>query len=124
MSKKKATDEEIIAALLQGGTITRAAETLGISPRTIYTRMEDVHFRKRYGEARNDILRGAVSNLSGKLAEAVETMGEIMGDTEASHTVRLQAAQAILSNAVKLSATIDHRDTVTRASPIESFFEI
>ena len=45
--------------LLQGGTITRAAETLGISPRTIYTRMEDVHFRQRYGEARNDILRGA-----------------------------------------------------------------
>jgi transposase len=114
MSKKKATDEEIIAALLQGGTIRKAAEALGISERTIYARMNDKLFRQRYQEARNDILRGAVWALNDKITEAVDTISGVMRDGEASPAVRLQAAQAILAHAVKLSVTIDQRDRDTR----------
>lgn len=118
-NKKKATDEEIIAALLQNGTIQRTAEALGLSPRTVYTRMGDKHFRQRYAEARNDILRGAVFSLNQRMADAVDTISGVMKDLEASPAVRLQAAQAILSHAVKLSATIDQRDCDTREIPFD-----
>lgn len=45
MSKTKTiSDEAIIAALLDHGTIRAAAEAVGLSERTIYDRMSDGEF--------------------------------------------------------------------------------
>ena len=42
---KAVSNEEIIAALLQHGTVKDAAAAAGTTPRTIYDRMNDREFR-------------------------------------------------------------------------------
>ena len=56
MAKTKCTDEQIIAALLSHGTIKEAAEACGISPRTVYDRMNEREFRAAYMEAKNELM--------------------------------------------------------------------
>ena len=80
MAEKAISNEEIIAALLQSGTIKEAARAAGTTPRTIYDRMKDREFRAEYMEAKNDIIRKAVFSINEKLGAAVDTVAEIMAD--------------------------------------------
>ena len=45
---KAISNEEIIAALLQSGTVKEAAAMVGATPRTIYGRFSDREFRAEY----------------------------------------------------------------------------
>lgn len=103
---KAISDEEIIAAILQAGTIKEAAAALEMPSRTIYDRMQERSFRAAYQEAKNDILRQAVKNLNSKLSAAVDAVAEIMTNSEVNAAVRLQAAQTIISNAVKFAGLV------------------
>lgn len=104
MAKVKAvTDEEIIAALIQHGTVKEAALSVGITPRAIYDREENRDFRSAYSRARDEVLRSAVFNLNAKLSEAIGTVSEIMNDKKVNPSIRLQAAQAVINTAVKLA---------------------
>lgn len=118
-NNKAVTNEEIIAALIQHGTIKAAAEAAGITPRTIYDRMNDNDFRSQYLEARTDIIRKAVFSINMKLAEAVEAVADIMNDKEVSPAIRLQAAQTILNNAGKFASrlTSDEQNSRIAANP-------
>lgn len=97
------SNEAIIAALLQSGTVKEAATAAGISARTIHDRMKNDEFKMEYAEARNNVLRRAVNTMSEKLTAAVETVAEIMENPANNPAVRLQAAQTIIGNAAKLS---------------------
>ena len=109
-----ASNEKIIAALLQNGTIGAAAEAAGTSPRTVYDRMHDREFCAQYSEAKNDLLRMAVFNIGAQLAEAIKTISEIMTDSENSAAVRLQAAKTILDNAGKFSDRLSKDERQSR----------
>lgn len=111
---KATSNEEIIAALLQHGTIKEAAAAAGITPRTVYERMKDRDFRSEYMEAKNDIIRKAVFSINERLAAAVDAVSEIMADTEINAAVRLQAAQTILNNAGKFSERLTRDETQSR----------
>ena len=123
MAKTKCTDEQIIAALLQHGTITEAAQACGVSPRTIYDRMNEREFRAQYMEAKNDIIRKAVYSINGKLGAAIDAVSEIMTDANVNPAVRLQAAQVIINNAGKFAdrLTADERDSRETANPPDPF---
>ena len=108
---KAISDEEIIAAILQAGTIKAAAASLDMPTRTIYDRMQERSFRAAYQEAKNDILRQAVKNLNEKLSSAVDSVSQIMTDSEVNAAVRLQAAQTIISNAVKLAGLVSSAES-------------
>lgn len=99
----KTSNEVIIAALLQHGTIKDAAAAIGISPRTIHGKFSDYSFRAEYTRAKADILRKAAAALSGRLSDAIDTIAEIMADTSANPATRLQAAQTILNSAAKFT---------------------
>lgn len=103
MTQAAISDEKIIAALLNSGTIKEAAAAAGISERAIYDRMNKGDFKALYKAAKNDLLREAVFTLNGKLREAIDTISEIMTDKENKPAIRLQAAQAILNNAGKFA---------------------
>ena len=104
MAKTKATsNEQIIAALLQHGTIKEAAAAAGISPRTVYNKFADAEFMAEYAAAKADILRKATVDLNGRLSAAIDTIAEIMADTTANPATRLQAAQTIINSAAKLA---------------------
>ena len=69
---KAVSNEEIIAALLQHGTVREAAEAAGTTPRTIYDRMSnDREFRGQYAEAKNSLVRKAVFSINEKLGDAI-----------------------------------------------------
>lgn len=111
---KAISNEEIIAALLQHGTIKDAAAAAGTTPRTIYDRMNDREFRAEYMEAKNDIIRKAVFTINEKLSAAIDAVAEIMTDKDNNPAVRLQAAQTILNNAGKFAERLAHDEYQSR----------
>lgn len=111
---KAISNEEIIAALLQHGTIKDAATAAGTTPRTIYDRMNDREFRAEYMEAKNDIIRKAVFTINEKLSAAIDAVAEIMTDKDNNPAVRLQAAQTILNNAGKFAERLTHDEYQSR----------
>lgn len=125
MAKDSAvTNEEIIAALLGSGTIKQAAETAGLSSRAIYDRMGDKDFRAEYAAARAAIVRASVANINSRVAAAIDTIANVMQDPETNPAVRLQAAQAILTNAVKFAERLTAEDTSAadaRRDPFDIF---
>lgn len=94
-------DEKIVAALLQEGTIEKAAAAANVSPRSIYDRMREQEFKSLYSHAKADVLRAAVNNMNEKLSAAVNEIADIMQDKSVNPATRLQAAQTILNNAGK-----------------------
>lgn len=113
-NKTAVSNEEIISALLQHGTITEAAAAAGISPRTLYDRMNEREFAIEYAQAKTDIMRRAVFKMNESLSAAVDAITEIMQDKDANPAVRLQAAQTILNNAAKYADTLQKNETGTR----------
>ena len=111
---KAISNEEIIAALLQHGTIKDAAAAAGTTPRTIYDRMNDREVRAEYMEAKNDIIRKAVFTINEKLSAAIDAVAEIMTDKDNNPAVRLQAAQTILNNAGKFAERLTHDEYQSR----------
>ena len=119
---KAVSDEEIIAALLQHGSIKEAAAAAGISSRAIYDRMKSREFRADYMEAKNGILRRAVFLINEKLSKAIETVSSIMENPENNAAVRLQAAQTILNHAGKFAERLS-RDEVSSREERKNPFE-
>lgn len=115
MAKKNTavSDEEIIAALLESGTVREAAAKTGLTTRSVYERMGDRDFKAAYNSAKADIVRQAVFSINGKLAAAIDAVADIMNDKNTNAAVRLQAAQTIINNASKFAErlTADERRT-------------
>lgn len=123
---KTVSNEEIIAALLQHGTMKDAAAAAGTTPRTIYDRMNDREFRAEYMEAKNDIIRKAVFSINEKLSAAIDAVADIMNDKDNNPAVRLQAAQTILNNAGKFAERLTHDEYQSRnetKSPFDFDFD-
>lgn len=92
-------DEKIIAALIEHGTIERAAKIAGLSERAVYDRMKTYEFQAKYQSARADILRSACANVSQRISGALDVITEIMQDSETAPATRLQAANIVLKSA-------------------------
>lgn len=112
MAREKAiSDEQIIAALLDNGTIRAAAQAAGISERTLYDRMNKGEFQALYKAAKADLIRAAVLNINRQLQAAIDTVVEVMQDPDNNAAVRLQAAQTILNNAGKFAQRLQLDET-------------
>lgn len=119
---KAVSNEEIIAALLQSGSIAEAAAAAGVSPRTIYDRLHnDNEFRGEYAEAKNSIVRKAVFSINERLGDAIEAVFDIMQDKEVNAAVRLQAAQTIINNATKLTEALQKSEKHARSEGVSPF---
>ena len=112
MSKTKTiSDEAIIAALLDHGTIRAAAEAVGLSERTIYDRMSDGEFQALYRAAKSDLVRAALLRINRHLERAIDTVAGIMEDEDNNAAVRLQAAQTIINSAGKFAQRLQTNET-------------
>ena len=119
MNRKAISDEEIIAALLQSATLKEAAELAGISPRSLYDRMNREDFVAAYQRAKAEHLRAALLSLNGKVEEAIATTTEIMQDKKTNPATRLQAAQTILNYAGRMTKQLSQEEAeATRAARI------
>lgn len=119
MSRKAISDEEIIASLLQSATLKEAAALAGISPRSLYDRMNREDFIAAYQRAKAEHLRAALLSLNGKVEEAIATIAGIMQDEKTNPATRLQAAQTILNHAGRISKQLSQEEAeATRAARI------
>ena len=107
MARKRLQDEEIITALIAEGSIKGAAASLKCTARTLYDRMKSPEFKDLYAQAKADILKTATAKLQGKLCEAVDTLTEIMTDTEAAKQTRANCAVSILQYGARFTETTD-----------------
>lgn len=94
-------DTKILAGLISGGSIRKAAELCGCSVTTIRKRLAEPDFRAQYDSIQGELLTVASGALAGRLNEATAVLAEIMGDAAAPPGVRLQAADCCLRHAAR-----------------------
>ncbi|MBR4908265.1 MAG: hypothetical protein IKZ43_04550 [Acidaminococcaceae bacterium] len=117
------SDEEIVSALLQSGSIAQAATLTGIGQRTLYDRMGTREFKAAYSAAKSDIVRSAVLAMNRNLSAAVDAVTGIMNDEENPAGIRLQAAKMIIENAAKFSERLAAADEQTAKMAAPNPFE-
>lgn len=108
MSKKAATDEIIIAALICSPTIRAAAEAAEVAESTIYNKLKQEDFKKAYAEAKSEIMKQTTTYLQGTASEAVkELVNIIQDDFTFSAQERINACKAILEYTLKFTESND-----------------
>ena len=122
MDKKRLTNEEIIAALIERGSIKAAAAILECSTRTLYERMKAPDFKEQYAQAKAEIIKTATAKLQGHLCGAVDTLVNIMNDSQAGNQTRVNAAVAILQYGARFTEAtdiLDRLEAVEQAQNLE-----
>ena len=107
MARKRLTDEAIVSALIECGSIKGAAASLQCTARTLYERMKKPEFKKIYAQAKADILKTATAKLQGNLCGAIDTLSEIMQDPEAAKQTRVNSAVSILQYGARFTEATD-----------------
>lgn len=111
MSRKKITNEAIIIALLQHGTVTAAAAALKVSPKTIHNHINTPEFKSAYSQAKDELLNSCLYKLLNSFDTALSVINELMeGGEEVKPNTRLQAAQTIINSVVKFTQRIDETE--------------
>lgn len=109
-----------MAALLATPTVKAAAKECGLSPNTIYARLRDKEFADKYYSARLELLSGHVATLHGFLGAAISTLSQVMASTDATPQTRLNAAEAIIRNCLKLT---EETDILKRLEALENEYK-
>lgn len=93
--------QQAIIALLTQPTITGAAESIGINPKTLHEWLKQPDFREAYAEARDQTMDQAITRLQQAISKAIDTLIAIMGSDLAKDAARVTAARTILDMAFK-----------------------
>lgn len=108
--------EEAIAALLTQRNVEEAAKAAGISTRTMLRWMKEPEFQKAYREARRHAYSQAVAKLQQGSTAAATTLLKIMIDPATPASVRVRAAECIMSHSSK---AIEIEDIEARVTDLE-----
>lgn len=108
---------QAIAALLASPSIGQAASAVGVGERTLFRWLQDSDFQAAYRAARADALTQATARLTQAAGEAIDTLREVMGDTEAPASARVSAARTVLELAVR---AVELEDLVQRVEVLEA----
>ena len=115
-TRKRLQDEEIVAALIENGSIKAAAAALKCTARTLYDRMKAPAFRDLYAQAKAEILKAATAKLQGNLCGAIDTLTTIMKDPETAKQTRANCAVSILQYSARFT---EDRDILERIERLE-----
>ena len=87
-------DDALLLAMAQGRTVREAASFAGLGERTATRRIADPDFRRRVVEARAEMMARALGKLADGMAEAADTLRQLL--RAKGESVRLGAARSIL----------------------------
>src|SRR4029453_10303841 len=93
--------ERAIAALLVAPSITAAAQQIGVNENTLLRWLKDAAFQTTYRDARRAVVQHAIVQVQRATGEAVETLRNVMQDSESPASARVSAAKAVLDTAIK-----------------------
>jgi HD-like signal output (HDOD) protein len=94
--------EQAIAALLQHGTVEKAAGAINISAATLWRWLHDEAFQEAYRKARRESLWRTVARLQHATGAAATTLLKMMCDPAAPSASRIRAAQSVLDTAYRV----------------------
>ena len=106
MSKARKADDALVLALACGLSAEQAAKQAGVSPATVYRRLQDPAFQTRAEELRHEMLTRAAAMLAAAGVESVRTLADLLMPAYAP-AVRLTAARSILDLGVKLRSLVE-----------------
>ncbi len=109
--------ENAIAALLTERNVADAARVAGIGSATMLRWLRLPEFQEAYREARRGVFQQSVARLQQGTTEAATALLEIVVDSDAPPSVRVRAAEAILSHSAK---AIEIEDIEARVSALEA----
>lgn len=112
-------DEIILAALLQAGSIRKAAALVPCGVTTIRERLRNDDFRRQYDALKGELLQEASAELSAKMGEATQTLSEIMLNPDNSAAVRVQAAGELLRQGLKYVAIAEVERRVSALEAVQ-----
>lgn len=112
----KVTDEQIISAILVSVTNKEAAKLCGLSEAQFYKRIRADDFKRKFSQVKCELLDRATTTMQNGMNEAAQTMLEIMRDEGTAPQVRLNAADSILRNGLKLT---EQNDILQRLEKLE-----
>ena len=93
-----------IAALVQDGSVTNAAEKVGVSRGTLHRWMADEAFNRELSRRRAAVIQTSIESISAHVDKALATLVELL-DCECL-TVRRGAARDILDLAVRVGDVV------------------
>lgn len=102
-----------IEALLTTGDKTAAAEAAGVQRQTIYRWLKLPHFRAALAEAEAEALASLSRALVRLGDNATATLEQAMGDDESSWSVKVRAADVVLSRLLQLRELVDLEQRVS-----------
>ena len=108
--------EDAIAALLTQSNVDQAARTAGISIRTLLRWMRLPDFDAAYREARRKAFSQSIARLQQGATAAATTLLKIMVDPAAPPSVKVRAAESVLTHGLK---AIEVEDVEARVSELE-----
>lgn len=86
-----------VAALLTAPTVAAAAESVGVSERTLYRWLKDSAFRQALVSAEAEAIGHAARLMAGHVSAAVLALAGILESDHTSAKERIAAARALLS---------------------------
>lgn len=105
--KKFLDDEKILASLIAGGSVRKAAQISGVSVSTIRNRLADPVFKEKYDVEKGAILEHAIDAMKANLSVAVDVLTATMEDEEAARSVRVQAADVLMRHCCRYISALD-----------------
>jgi hypothetical protein len=93
--------QRAIAALLAHSSLTAASTECKVSERTLRRWLRIPEFREALAEAERDLLDRVAKSMTQLASSAQETLKSVLGNSEATDSVRIRAAVAILDHALR-----------------------
>lgn len=103
----RVTDNALVSALLSCSTIKQAAESVGLSEQAVYSRLRKVDFRTKLQNARTTQFQVISSKLEDANFKALDTLINILDDSEVSAGIKVKASQTLLDLSLKNREQID-----------------
>src|SRR5947207_1983700 len=93
--------QKFIAAMLLATSVTEACEALGVAKDTGYRWLKTPIVKEAYREARREAFEHAYNSFLPFIQEAINTVALIMRDAKNPASVRLKAADILLTRAME-----------------------
>lgn len=103
----RVTDNQLISALLSSATIKQASESVGLSEQSVYSRLRKPDFRAQLQNARDNQFQVISSKLEDANFKALDTLINILDDSEVSAGIKVKASQTLLDLSLKNREQID-----------------
>ncbi|MBN8597225.1 MAG: helix-turn-helix domain-containing protein [Planctomycetes bacterium] len=88
--------EKTVLALLSEPSVAKAAEIVGVSPRTVYRWLEEPEFSRQFRRLRRESFAQAIGFAQRYAPMAIGTLAKLMSDPSTPHASRVSAAAVLL----------------------------